>query len=74
MSEMFRFDAFGRMIGVRLEHHGWRAYDLGTEGKMREAQDIVIPSIVRSEELAVYIADLLHESATLKHPDVRRLM
>jgi hypothetical protein len=73
MSIMFRFDVFGKMIGVMSVKDGWRAYYLGSEGKFREAQDILIPSTVPVKGIAPYLADLLHESATPEHPNVRRL-
>ena len=73
MQTMLRFDAFGKTIGVMSVKDGWRAYYLGAEGKFRDAHDIVIPSATPVEGIAAYLADLLHESATPEHPNVRRL-
>ena len=45
----------------------------GTEGKRRAAPDLVVPNDVGESQLGQYLADLCHEWATERHPDVRRL-
>ncbi|GAB5415821.1 MAG: hypothetical protein Cons2KO_34240 [Congregibacter sp.] len=65
--------AFGRDLDIQRRDGAWVAFDLGSEGKRREARDIIIPSAVPEEELIGYISDLLHEYATSRHPEVVRL-
>lgn len=70
---MPRFDVYGRVIGVERWEGGWRAFHVGAEGKRRPAGDVVIPPSVSESELAGYLADLFHESASPERPDVVRL-
>ena len=58
-----KFDVFGRVIEVVRENDEWVIYDLG-EGKKRMVKDFYIPSECEASEIAVYLDDLFHESAT----------
>jgi hypothetical protein len=44
----------------------------GSEGKHRSA-NITIPSELGADEIAQYLADLYHESASPEHPTVQLL-
>jgi hypothetical protein len=68
-----RFDVFGRRVLVVESEAGWSVFYLGTEGKRRPAHDIRVPPSVSESELERYLADLCHEWATERYPDVRRL-
>jgi hypothetical protein len=68
-----KFDVFGRDILVAKVDQGWKAYYCGSEGKRRPAADIVIPNGVAETELGQYLADLCHEWATSRHPEVKKL-
>jgi len=68
-----RFDVFGRELQVVRVAERWRAYYPGAEGKRRPAEDIVIPADVPESALRQYLADLCHEWASARHPDVRLL-
>jgi hypothetical protein len=68
-----RYLAFGTVIEVQRVAGRWRVFIVGTEGKRRLAQDLIIPAAVAEDEIADYLDDLLHESATLEHPRVLRL-
>ena len=68
----YRFNVFGRIIAVRREGALWQAYVTGSDGK-RCAADFVIPDFIEAHELAQYLADLFHESATPANPDVTKL-
>ena len=68
-----KFDVFGREIWVVAAGGGWQAFHAGSEGKRRPATDIVLPRDLEESELARYLADLCHEWATDRSPDVRRL-
>ncbi len=69
-SGMLRFDVFGRALGIARREGEWRAYYLGSDGKRREAREVVIPPSVPESELPRYLTDLFHESATPEHPEV----
>jgi hypothetical protein len=66
-------DVFGRrVLAVRIEN-GWSLFYVGSDGKRRPAQDIFVPGAVTESELAEYLADLCHEWASEKHPQVTRI-
>ncbi len=67
------FDVFGRRVRVVRSEDQWSAFYGGTDGKRRQARDIVIPSELRAEEIERYLADLCHEWASARAPDVRRI-
>ncbi len=68
-----RFEVFGRHVVVLNKEGRWTAYYQGSEGKRRLATDIVVPSSVDESEVEQYLADLCHEWASRKYPDVNRL-
>ncbi len=70
MSE-YRFDVFGQRVAVVAADGGWVPYWLG-DGKRRRA-DFEVPAFVGAHELAQYLADLFHESATPENAEVRRI-
>jgi len=70
---MIRFDVFGREIGVTRVAGAWQAVFIGPGGKHRTAPGVTIPPWVAEEELARFLADLFHESASPHRPDVLRL-
>ncbi|MDX1520696.1 MAG: hypothetical protein R3264_03635 [Anaerolineae bacterium] len=67
------FEVFGRRVLVLEEGQGWQAFYQGNEGKRRPAADIIIPPTLAEAEIEQYLADLCHEWATDRHPDVKRL-
>ncbi len=68
-----KIDAFGRELEISRHNEEWKVFDLGSEGKKRSARDIVIPSSIAESELVDYLADLLHERATMRHSEVKAL-
>lgn len=70
---MLLFDVFGRRIGVQRTGDRWRVVLVGEDGKHRAAPGVVIPPSVPEAELARYLADVFHESATPERPDVVRV-
>jgi hypothetical protein len=67
---MFRFDVYGRKVGVIRKDDCWEAMYLGPDGKHRPAPGIIIPPSARSSDLGRFLADLLHEFASPERPDV----
>jgi hypothetical protein len=59
-----RFDVYGRYTLIVERHEGnWRVLQVGADGKRGLREDLVIPSTLSSDEIALYLDDLLHESA-----------
>jgi hypothetical protein len=72
VSEPLLFDVFGKTMLVESSRKGWQLFLLGADGK-RSAVDVPIPAFVTENELAQYLDDIFHESASSRHPCVRRL-
>ncbi|NIM98024.1 MAG: hypothetical protein GTO24_08095 [candidate division Zixibacteria bacterium] len=73
MTKSIRFDVFGREVLVVNINDRWSVFYLGTDGKRRRAEDIVVPSFITESEIERYLADLCHEWASENYPDVKRL-
>ncbi len=58
---------------IQRENNQWQLYILGTDGKKRPVQDIVIPPELTADEVLVFIADIYHELATPEKSEVRKL-
>jgi PHP family Zn ribbon phosphoesterase len=61
-----KLDIFGKHIKAIREKEPWLVFYLGAEDKRRIDEDIIMPSLVKEEELSAYLADLLHQWATTK--------
>jgi len=68
-----KFDVFGTQVLVLECERGWSVFYLGTEGKRRPATDIIVPSDMHESQIEQYLADLCHERASEKYPDVKRI-
>ena len=68
-----KFDVFGRIVEVTPSENGWQVYYPSDDGKKRRARDINIPPDLTESELADFLADLLHEYATIDKNTVTRL-
>ena len=66
-----KVNAFGRDLEISRQNEEWLIFDLGVEGKKRLAHDIVIPAAMQENQVLVYLADLLHERATSRYPNVK---
>jgi hypothetical protein len=51
----------------------WQMFYLSADGKRRPAVDIMVPDFVTESEIVNFIADLCHEWATDRYPDVRKI-
>ena len=67
---LLRFNVFGRILAVRRDGESWRAYTVGMDGRLGDA-DIVIPDFIAENELEQYLADIF--SARPGMDDVRRI-
>ena len=59
-----KINVYGKIIEVIKKENYWRVFYVGSEGKKRSANDLVIPSELHEHELLEYIADLCHEWET----------
>ena len=66
-----RFNVFGRIVAVAATATGWQPFHVG-DGTRRPAS-FVIPDFIAEDELAQYLFDLFHESATPSNGEVTRL-
>lgn len=73
-SERIKLDVFGRLMLAERTATGWQLFYLGFDGKRSPAKDVVVPDFISDAELEQYLADIFHESATGRHPGVRRLV
>ena len=69
---MMRFNVFGKLIGVERTPTGWATLFLGDDGKRRPG-DFIFLDFIAEDEVAEYLRDLFHESASPHNPDVTRL-
>lgn len=68
-----KLDVFGRTVLIERGAEGWETFYVGGEGKRRRADDIFIPAAVPEAELERFVADLCHEWATPRNPQVCRI-
>lgn len=73
MGSPIKMEVFGRIVLVIPFPKGWSVFYLGSDGKRRPAHDLFIPSSVSETEIPDYLADICHEWASEKYPEVRRL-
>jgi hypothetical protein len=67
------FNVFGRIIAVERIDENWRPYLMGSDGKRRPVE-LAIPADIPQSELAQYLYDIYHESATPTNGDVFELL
>ncbi|MBN7124529.1 hypothetical protein BSU01_22910 [Erwinia billingiae] len=71
---MLIYNVFGRHIAVKREGDRWLVFraDL-TERKFSRLYDIAIPDDMTETEIPGWLGDIFHESATERHPGVKRI-
>jgi hypothetical protein len=72
MGNAHRFNVFGRIYSIERLGGRWMVLLHGTDGK-RAPADFVVPEFIPEDELAQYLYDLFHESATPTNGEVHRL-
>lgn len=60
------------MIVERVANH-WQLFTSSSNGIRQPIYDVVIPEAVNESEIVRYLADIFHESASEKYPDVEEL-
>jgi len=72
MVRTLKFDVFGKVMIAEAAADGWRLFVLGADGK-RSPAAVPIPDFVTESEIAQYLDDIFHESATLDRPCVLQI-
>jgi len=67
-----RFNVFGTLVTITGAPGAWQAFYPGSDGKRRPA-DFIVPDDLHEDGLLDYLADLFHEDATPRRPNVLRL-
>ena len=68
-----KFNVFGKRMSVQRKNGEWLLFRESNTGVRAKVHEIVIPAELEESELATYLADIYHESATEKHSSVIRL-
>lgn len=66
-----KFDVFGKNMSVRRQDEQWLLFVDSGMGMRTRVFDVVIPSHLKQDELAIYLDDIFHEHASESHPHVR---
>ena len=64
-----RFNVFGTLVTIAGAPGAWQAFYPGSDGK-RRAADFIVPDDISEDGLLEYLADLFHEDATPRRPNV----
>jgi len=68
-----KFNVFGRRMSVQRKDGEWLLFRDSDTGVRAREFGIAIPADLAESELATYLADIFHESATEKHSSVTKL-
>jgi len=68
-----KFNVFGKRMSVQRKDGEWLLFRESNTGVRAKVHEVVIPAELQEAELATYLADIYHESATEKHSSVVRL-
>jgi len=70
---MIRFDVYGQRMAIERRDGAWRLHALSEDGKRRPVHEVAVPPDLEESDLLAWLADIYHESASPRHPDVVRL-
>jgi len=68
-----KFDVFGKRMSVQRKDNEWLLFRESNTGVRARVHEVVIPDDLEESELATYLADIYHETASEKHSTVVRL-
>ena len=68
-----RFMVFGKRMSIQRKDGEWLLFRESDTGVRAKEYEIAIPADLAESELATYLADIFHESATEKHSSVTRV-
>jgi hypothetical protein len=64
---------FGKRMSIQRKDGEWLLFRESDTGVRAREYEIAIPADLAESELATYLADIFHESATEKHSSVTRV-
>ncbi|SDU95309.1 hypothetical protein SAMN05216202_2162 [Pseudomonas mucidolens] len=71
---MMVFDVFGKTLGIQKTQSEWYVFYLDqSTGKRSRAVEVVIPDFIHEDEIAGWLDDIYHESASATRPCVVRI-
>ncbi|EJG1829241.1 hypothetical protein BKF99_RS23640 [Vibrio parahaemolyticus] len=65
-----KFNVFGKIMSVSRQSEEWVLFLESDVGMRTRVYDVIIPSDLKQEELAQYLDDIYHESATANYTSV----
>ncbi|CAH6780777.1 conserved hypothetical protein [Vibrio chagasii] len=68
-----KFNVFGKIMSVSRQSEEWLLFLESDVGMRIRIYDVIIPPELKKEELAQYLDDIYHESATVSYPSVFQL-
>lgn len=68
-----KFNVFGKRMSIQRKDEEWLLFLDSATGIRSRVYDVVIPSELKVDELAVYLDDIYHEHANINHPSVKVL-
>ena len=68
-----KFDVFGKRMSIQRKDDEWLLFQESNTGVRARVYEVAIPADLEETELATYLADIFHETATEKHSSVTRL-
>jgi len=68
-----KFDVFGKRMSVQRKDGEWLLFRESNTGVRARIYEVVIPPDLEENELATYLADIFHESASEKNSSVVKL-
>ncbi len=68
-----QFDVFGKRMSVQRKDGEWILFRESNTGVRARVYEVVIPAELEESELATYLADIFHETASEKYSSVVRL-
>ncbi|MGR5061576.1 DUF7661 family protein [Photobacterium sp. DNB22_13_2] len=66
------FDVFGTKMSVQKKDGFWLLFKESETAMRARIYDVVIPPELEEADLATYLADIYHEQASARHPNVCR--
>jgi len=70
---LIKFDVFGKRMSIQRKEGEWLLFRDSNTGVRARVYEVVIPDDLEESELASYLADIYHETASEKHSAVVRL-
>ena len=71
--KVYKFEVYGKLKVVERVKGRWQLFDVSKPGMRLPIYDVVIPDELEVGQVKEFLADIYHESASDKYPDVKLL-